>query len=80
MSFQVEAEQDDANSDRTLQEISDKFETVVPTLGTELGAPVISIQTAEGSFVTMPGYEDYVSQNGGGFNDLIGNFASSMDS
>lgn len=54
---------------------------MVPTLGTELGAPVISIQTAEGSIVTMPGYENYVSENNnGGFNDLIGDFFNSMDS
>ena len=49
---------------------------MVPTLGVELGAPVIQIQTSEGEVVTMPGFETYVAENGGGFKGLIGDFQS----
>ena len=46
-------------------------------MGTDLGAPVISIRTSDGTMTTMPGYEAYVEENGVGFNDQFSGFDAS---
>jgi carbamoylphosphate synthase small subunit len=52
----------DPNDDITvLEAIKETFETVIPTIGMALGAPVMSFNNGE-STTTMPGYEDLIEQ------------------
>jgi hypothetical protein len=52
----------DPNDDITvLEAIKETFETVIPTIGMALGAPVMSFNNGE-STTTMPGYEDVIEQ------------------
>ena len=79
--FEVYAPDDDPNPEETLGSLNDKFVEVVPTLGDELGAPIMQAVSNSGSVVTMEGYEDDgdFAGNGDGYDDLIDQFLDARD-
>ena len=57
-----------------------KFEEIAPTLGNELGAPIMQIVKNNKKVLTMEGYEDTDAfKHGKGYDDLIDTFLDNRD-
>jgi len=56
-----------------LSALDQKFVEVAPTLGDELGAPIMQVVSNSGSVTAMEGYEDAgaFGGDGEGYDDLI---------